>query len=163
MSGLQKVIVVGNLVRDPEERTSQGGVVFTNFTVPVSQVWMQDGEKQEETTWFKCVAFGKTAEFIGKYFEKGKPIWLEGRVELDTWEMQDGTPRTDLKLVVDRAQFVPQTWGESSEHDGEDSPEEGRQGRQTARGQSRAESKPQGVVKGGAATGGFATGGDAPW
>ena len=159
MSGLQKVIVVGNLVRDPEERTSQGGVVFTNFTVPVSQVWMQDGEKQEETTWFKCVAFGKTAEFIGKYFEKGKPIWLEGRVELDTWEMQDGTPRTDLKLVVDRAQFVPQTWGESAgdREEEERSPEEGRQGRQTARGQKKESSSVKAAKAEGVAAG------DVPW
>lgn len=145
MSGIQKVVVVGNLVRDPEERTSQGGVVFTNFSVPVSQAWMQDGEKQEKTTWFKCVAFGKTAEFVSQYFEKGKPIWLEGRVELDEWEMKDGNKRTDLKLVVDRANFVPQVWGEGGgdREEEEESPEEGRQGRQTAKGQARAEAKPK--------------------
>ena len=133
MSGIQQLTLVGNLVRDPEQKTSASGVILTRFTIPVGE--KRNGE--DKTTWFNCVAFGKTAEFISQYFEKGKPIYVTGRVEVNQWETQAGEHRADLQVVVDRAQFVPGVWGEGAgrEPGADDDRDEPRQ---TAKGQAQA-------------------------
>jgi single-strand DNA-binding protein len=138
MSGIQQLTLIGNLVRDPEEKTSASGVILTRFTIPVSE--KRNGE--EKTTWFNCVAFGKTAEFISKYFEKGKPIYVIGRVEVNMWETKEGEKRADLQVVVDRAQFVPGVWGEGlgrepgSDDDASPAGDARSEPRQTAKGQA---------------------------
>ena len=91
----------------------------------------------EKTTWYKVIAFGKTAEFVSEHFVKGKPIYVTGRIELNEWETKEGEKKVDLQLIADRVQFVPSTW------EGGDKEEE--QPRQTARGQQREQAPARGA------------------
>lgn len=101
-----KVFIAGNLTRDVELKTIPSGYAVAQIGLAVNRRWSdKDGEKKEETTFIDCEAWGKTAETIAKFFAKGKPIFLEGRLKLDQWE-QEGQKRSKLKVVVESFQFV---------------------------------------------------------
>lgn len=104
-----KVILMGNLVRDVEVRSLPGGTSVAALGIAVNRKWRDgaSGEMREEVTFVDCEAFGKTAENIARFFAKGKPIFVEGRLKLDTWkDKADGSNRSKLKVIVESFEFV---------------------------------------------------------
>ena len=107
MASFNKVILMGNLTRDPETRVTATGLTICKLSLAVSRVYStKDGERKEETTFVDIDAFGRQAEVITKYFRKGKPILIEGRLKLDQWEGQDGQKRSKMGVVMETFQFV---------------------------------------------------------
>ena len=102
-----QVQIYGNLTRDPETRTTTGGLTVANFAVAVNRARTKDGERVEEVTFIDCEAWRKTAEAIAKYMTKGKPIMVRGRLRQDMWEDKNtGARRSKLIAVVDGFDFV---------------------------------------------------------
>ncbi len=104
-----KVILLGNLTRDPELRHLQSGQAVATIGLAVNRRWrdQQSGENREETTFVDCEAWGRTAEVMCQYLGKGRPVFIEGRLRLDTWQDKDsGANRSKLKVVIDSFQFV---------------------------------------------------------
>lgn len=107
MASFNKVILIGNLTRDPEVRVMPSGASICKFSIAVSRSFKgQDGEQREETAFIDIDAFGKQAEVIGKFMQKGKPILVEGRLKLDQWESQAGEKRSKLGVVLESFQFI---------------------------------------------------------
>ena len=108
MASFNKVILMGNLTRDPETRVTPGGMTICKLGIAVNRVYTtQDGERKEDVTFVDCDAFGKPAETIARYMAKGRGILIEGRLRLDQWEdKQSGQPRSRLGVVVENFQFV---------------------------------------------------------
>ncbi|MDR1595816.1 MAG: single-stranded DNA-binding protein [Puniceicoccales bacterium] len=107
MASFNKVILMGNLTRDPEVRITQHGVTICKFAIAVSrQSKALDGTSRDETVFIDVDAFGKHGELIAKYFTKGRPILLEGRLRMDQWETQSGEKRSKLGVVLEGFQFV---------------------------------------------------------
>jgi single-strand DNA-binding protein len=105
--GLNKVMLIGRLGKDPEIRYAQSGTAVTNFTLATNEDWMDkaSGEKKEKTEWHRIVAFGKLGEICGKYLTKGKQVYVEGRLQTRSWE-QDGTTRYTTEIVADQMQML---------------------------------------------------------
>lgn len=102
-----RVLLLGNLTRDPELRFTPSNMAVANLGVAVNRRYKgQDGETKEEVTFVDCEAWGRTAEVISQYLTKGKPIFIEGRLKLDQWQDKDGGNRSKLKVVVETFQFV---------------------------------------------------------
>lgn len=103
-----KVIIMGNLTRDPEVRTLPSGNSVARLAVAVNRTYNdKDGNKKEEVTYVDVDAFGKQAEVIGKFFTKGKPILVEGRLKLDQWEDKtSGEKKSRLGVVLEQFSFV---------------------------------------------------------
>ncbi len=108
MSSFNKVILMGNLTRDPELRQTQSGTSVCRFAIAVNRSYnSQDGSSRDETCFVEIDCFGKSAENIAKFFSKGKPILVEGRLRQDSWEdKQSGQKRTKLMVVLERFEFV---------------------------------------------------------
>ena len=107
MASFNKVILIGNLTRDPDTRTTATGLTIAKLGLAVSRVYStKDGERKEEVTFVDIDCFGKQAEVITKYCTKGKPLMIEGRLKLDQWEAQDGTKRQKLGVVMESFQFL---------------------------------------------------------
>lgn len=107
MSSFNKVILLGNLTRDPEMRTTAGGTPICKFGVATTRVTRgADGESREEVVFVDVDAFGKQAEVIGRYFAKGRPIFIEGRLRLDQWESSSGEKRSKHCIVLESFQFI---------------------------------------------------------
>lgn len=107
MSSFNKVILMGNLTRDPETRVTPGGLTICKLGLAVNRTFStQQGEKREEVTYIDCTAFGKQAEALGKWMTKGKPLMIEGRLKLEQWETNDGQKRSKLGVVVETFQFL---------------------------------------------------------
>jgi len=105
MASFNKVILMGNLTRDPELRYTPKGTAIARIGLAVNRVWTTEtGEKKEEVTFVDCDAFGKTAETIGQYMRKGAPILIEGRLRLHAWEDKN-TKQKQSKLRVDVETF----------------------------------------------------------
>jgi single-strand DNA-binding protein len=103
------VLLGGNITRDIDLRALPSGGSVAGFGIAVNRKWKDQasGEMREDVTFVDCEAFGKTAENIAKFFAKGKPIFLEGRLKLDTWQDKtDGSKRSKLKVIVDGFEFV---------------------------------------------------------
>jgi single-strand DNA-binding protein len=107
MANFNKVILVGNLTRDPELRVTPQGLSICKLALAVNRNYKtQGGEDQEETTYVDVDAFGKPAEIISKYMGKGRPILVEGRLKTDSWTSQAGEKRSKLKVVLENFQFM---------------------------------------------------------
>lgn len=108
MASLNRVILIGNLTRDPELRVTPKGTAICQFGVAVNRQFKDEsGATRDETTFVDIEAWGKQAEIIGKYLTKGRPIALEGRLKLDQWEdKQSGQKRSKLKVVLENFQFL---------------------------------------------------------
>ncbi|MGB0416330.1 MAG: single-stranded DNA-binding protein [Coraliomargarita sp.] len=107
MASFNKVILIGNLTRDPEMRVTPNGHTICKLGLAVSRAYStRDGERREETTFVDIDAFGKQAEVISKYMRKGRPIMVEGRLKLDQWESNDGQKRSKLGVVLENFQFL---------------------------------------------------------
>lgn len=108
MSNFNKVILAGNLTRDPELKYTPKGSAIASFGLAINRQWTTEtGEKREEATFIDITAFGKTAEIIGKFFTKGKPILMEGRLKLDLWDDKvTGAKRSKLGVVLESFSFI---------------------------------------------------------
>ena len=115
MANYNKVILLGNLTRDPQLSYTPNQTAVVNFGLAINRKWTgQDGQKHEETCFVDCTAFGKTGENINKYCKKGNPLFVEGRLNFSSWTAQDGTKRSKLKVVVDSFQFIGSAAGASA-------------------------------------------------
>jgi single-strand DNA-binding protein len=108
MASFNKVILVGNLTRDPELRYTPKGTAIAKIGVAVNRVWTNEaGEKKEEVTFVDVDVFGRTAENVGQYMRKGRPILIEGRLRLDQWDdKQTGQKKSRLGVVAETVQFL---------------------------------------------------------
>jgi single-strand DNA-binding protein len=108
MANFNKVILAGNLTRDPELRYTPKGTAIARIGLAINRTWKSEtGENKEEVTFVDVEAFGKTAEVIGQYFKKGKPILMEGRLKLDTWDdKQTNQKVSKLRVVMEGFQFI---------------------------------------------------------
>ena len=108
MASFNKVILVGNLTRDPELRYTPKGLAIAKIGLAVNRNWRTEtGEQKEEVTFVDVDAFGKQAETLGQYMRKGSPILIEGRLRLDQWDdKQTGQKRSKLGVVVEGFQFL---------------------------------------------------------
>ncbi|MBP8303565.1 MAG: single-stranded DNA-binding protein [Phycisphaerae bacterium] len=107
MANFNKVLLMGNLTRDPELSYLPSQTAVADFGLAVNRQWTgQDGAKREETCFVDCRAFGKPAETIKKYLAKGRPVFVEGRLTYDTWTGQDGVKKSRLRVTVENFQFL---------------------------------------------------------
>jgi single-strand DNA-binding protein len=108
MASFNKVILLGNVTRDPEIRYTPKGTAVTELGVALNRVYTSDnGEKREEVTFVEVTLWGRTAEIAGEYLKKGRPVFIEGRLQLDTWDdKQSGQKRSKLKVVADMLQLI---------------------------------------------------------
>lgn len=121
MASLNKVLLIGNLTRDPEVRYTPKGTAVADLGMAVSRTYKTDtGETKEEVCFVTVVAWGRQAETAGEYLKKGSPIFVEGRLQYDTWE-KNGEKRSTIKVQAERIQFLsrpPQGSSEFKEGDG---------------------------------------------
>ena len=108
MASFNKVILIGNLTRDPELRFTPKGTAVAKIGMAVNRTWTNEaGEKKEEATFVDVDVFGRTAENVGQYMRKGRPILIEGRLKLDQWDdKQTGQKKTKLGVVAETVQFL---------------------------------------------------------
>ena len=105
--GFNKVILMGNLTRDVEVRTTASGQSVANFSIAVSRSWRgQDGQQQDQTSFINCVAWGKVGEIIAQYVKKGSPLLVSGRLDQRSYEDKDGNKRSAVEVVVEDFNFV---------------------------------------------------------
>ena len=99
--GLNKVMIIGRLGRDPEMRYTPSGRPVTNFSVATSRNWTtSEGERRVETEWFNIVAWGNLAEICKQYLNKGQQVYIEGRLQTRHWEDQEGNKHTSVEIVA---------------------------------------------------------------
>ena len=108
MASYNKVILMGNLTRDPELKYLPSGSAVANIGLAVSRNWTdrESGEKREEVCFVDLEAFGRTAETMNEYLQKGRPVLIEGHLRYRTWETDDGQRRSKHGIFVERFQFV---------------------------------------------------------
>ena len=112
MAGFNKILLMGNLTRDPQLSYTPNQTAVVDFGLATNRRWTgQDGSQREETCFVDCRAFGRLAENLNKYTSKGKPIFIEGRLTFDTWTAQDGSKRSKHRVTVENFQFLPGTAG----------------------------------------------------
>ena len=101
MASVNKVILIGNVGKDPEIRYMQSGEPIANFSLATNEVWNdKSGQKQERTEWHRVEVFGKTAQVVRDYVTKGKPVYIEGSIRYDEWTDKDGNKRNTTKIRV---------------------------------------------------------------
>lgn len=122
MSSLNRVMLIGNLTRDPEVRTTPKGVSVADLGLAINRNYTtESGEKREDVTFVDVVVWGKVAENAGRYLSKGRPIFVEGRLQLDTWQdKESGENRQRLRVVAERLQFLGSPPGAATERTGRD-------------------------------------------
>ncbi len=107
MASVNKVILIGNLGRDPETRYTTGGDAVTNLRIATTEAWKdKSGEKQEKTEWHTVVLFGRQAEIAGEYLKKGRPVYIEGRLQTRKWTDKEGVEKYSTEIVADRMQLL---------------------------------------------------------
>ena len=106
MASVNKVILVGNLGRDPEVRYMPNGEAVCNFSIATTDSWKdKSGAKQEKTEWHNIVMYRKLAEIAGEYLKKGRPVYVEGRLQTRKWE-KDGVTRYTTEIIADQMQML---------------------------------------------------------
>ena len=112
MASVNKVIVIGNLGRDPELRYTQNGQAVANFTVATNENWTNKaGEREERTEWHRVVAWGRVAELCAEYLAKGRTVYVEGRLQTREWEDKEGQKRQTTEVVAQTVQFLDRREG----------------------------------------------------
>lgn len=120
MSSFNKILLMGNLTRDPQLSYTPSQTAVVDFGMAVNRRWTsRDGEKKEETCFVDCRAFGRIAENLNKYMSKGRPVFIEGRLSFDTWTAQDGSKRSKHRVTVENFQFLPGTTGSGTRQTGQ--------------------------------------------
>ena len=106
MAGVNRVIIVGNLGRDPEIRYAQSGTAICKLSVAVTER-VKDGDAWKDATeWFRVTLFGKTAENAGQYLQKGRQVYVEGRLKTDKYKDKDGVEKTSTEVIANVVQFL---------------------------------------------------------
>ncbi|TMA27945.1 MAG: single-stranded DNA-binding protein [Deltaproteobacteria bacterium] len=106
-SGVNKVILIGNLGKDPEVRYTPGGQAVANFTIATNEAWTdKQGQKQERTEWHRIVVWGKTAENCGEYLSKGRQVYIEGRLQTREWTNKEGAKQYTTEVVANQVTFL---------------------------------------------------------
>jgi len=122
MASYNRVILMGNLTRDPELKTLPSQTVVCDFALAVNRRWKDGaGEAREEVLFIDCAAFGKIGQTIGESLTKGRPIHVEGHLRLEQWEQEDGQRRSKVRVVVEQFRFVdrkPGSNGQPAESNG---------------------------------------------
>ena len=108
MAGINKVILVGRLGKDPEVRYTPSGAAVANFTIATSEEWKDkdSGEKQERTEWHRVVAWRRLGEICGEYLHKGSQVYIEGRLQTKSWEDREGNKRYTTEVVAQIMQML---------------------------------------------------------
>lgn len=107
MASVNKVILIGNLGKDPETRYLPSGDAVANFSIATTEVFKdKSGAKQEHTEWHRISFFGRTAEIVGEYLKKGSPVYVEGRIRTRKWQDKEGQDRYTTEIVGDRMQLL---------------------------------------------------------
>ena len=108
MATLNKVMIIGNLTRDPELRHTGKGTAVAEIGIAINRVWKDEsGQKQEETTFVEVTLWGRQAEVAAEYLTKGRPVYIEGRLQTDTWDDKEtGKKRSKLTIVGESLQFL---------------------------------------------------------
>lgn len=108
MASVNKVILVGNLGRDPEVRYAPSGAAICNVTIATSRNWKDktSGERQEETEWHRVVFYDRLAEIAGEYLRKGRPVYVEGRLKTRKWTDKDGVEKYTTEIVAQEMQLL---------------------------------------------------------
>ena len=116
MASVNKVILIGNLGRDPEVRYMPSGDAVANFSIATTEKWKdKNGEMQEQTEWHRIAFFGRQAEICGEYLRKGSQVYIEGRLQTRKWTDKDGNERTTTEIRGDRMQMLGGRGGGSAE------------------------------------------------
>lgn len=151
MAGVNKVILLGHLGRDPEMRYQPSGAAIANFSLATSEKFKdRDGNQQERTEWHRIVFFGRTAEVVGEYLKKGSMAYIEGRLQTRKWTDKEGQERYTTEIVGDRLQMVGSRQGGGDDDGGH------REEHRASESRPAANRSPSGQGGGG---GGFAGGG----
>jgi single-strand DNA-binding protein len=101
VGSVNKVILIGNLGKDPEVRHTPSGAAVANFSIATTEAWNnREGQREERTEWHRVVAFGKLAEICGQYLKKGKQVYIEGRLQTRSWDDRDGNKRYTTEIVA---------------------------------------------------------------
>ena len=107
-ASFNKVLLMGNLTRDPELRYIPSGQAVTSFTVAVNRTYNSpNGEKKEEVSFIRVVVWARRAEVCNEYLKKGSPVFVEGRLQSRSWDAPDGTKRSTLEVIAQNVQFLP--------------------------------------------------------
>jgi len=108
MAGVNKVLLIGNLGRDPEMRYTTGGIAVANFTVATTERWTDQasGERKEKTEWHRIVVFAKQAEIAGEYLRKGRQVYIEGSLQTREWTDREGNKRYTTEVKAQRFQML---------------------------------------------------------
>ncbi len=107
MASVNKVILVGNLGRDPEVRYMPNGEAVCNFSIATTDSWKdKSGAKQERTEWHNIVMYRKLAEIAGEYLKKGRPVYVEGRLQTRKWQTKEGQDRYTTEIIADQMQML---------------------------------------------------------
>jgi len=107
MASYNKIILMGNLTRDPQLSYTPSQTPVVEFGLATNRKWTaQDGSQREETCFIDCRSFGRQAETINKYLTKGSPVFVEGRLSFDSWTAQDGSKRSKHRVTIDNFQFL---------------------------------------------------------
>ncbi|MDY6838267.1 MAG: single-stranded DNA-binding protein [Thermodesulfobacteriota bacterium] len=107
MASVNKVILIGNLGRDPEVRYTPSGTAVANFSVATTENWTnREGEKQSRTEWHRVVAWGRLGETCGEYLSKGSPVYIEGSIQTNEWEDKEGNKRQTTEIRAWRMQML---------------------------------------------------------
>jgi single-strand DNA-binding protein len=116
MANLNKVLLIGNLTRDPEVRYTPKGTAVADIGLAINRIWTNEqNQRQEETTFVDITLWGRQAELAQQYLTKGRGVFIEGRLQMDTWEdKQSGQKRSKLKVVAENLQFLPDGKGGSN-------------------------------------------------
>ncbi|MBL7106942.1 MAG: single-stranded DNA-binding protein [Phycisphaerae bacterium] len=119
MASFNKIMLMGNLTRDPQLSYLPSQTAVVDFGLAVNRKYTgKDGEKKESVCFVDCRAFGKPAETINKYLSKGRPVFVEGRLDFDSWTGQDGTKRSKHRVTVENFQFLGSGQSSSSDQSG---------------------------------------------
>jgi len=148
MASVNKVILIGNLGRDPETRYMPDGGAITNISIATTEQWKDKaGEKQEKTEWHRVAFFGKLAEIAGEYLKKGSQVYVEGRLQTRKWQDKDGADKYTTEIVANAMQMLGSRGGMGGGDRG-DAPER----------EGAGASRPAGAAGGGAKPAGKAGG-----
>jgi single-strand DNA-binding protein len=107
MTSFNKVILLGNLTRDPEVRYTPNGIAVASFAIAVNRKYKQGDETKEEVSYIDIVVFGKQAESCGQYINKGDSVLIDGRLQQRRWETEEGQKRTKIEVVAQSVNFMP--------------------------------------------------------
>lgn len=120
MASVNKVILVGNLGRDPEVRYMPNGEAVCNFSIATTDSWKdKSGAKQERTEWHNIVMYRKLAEIAGEYLKKGRPVYVEGRLQTRKWQTKEGQDRYTTEIIADQMQMLGgRDGGSNASYDG---------------------------------------------